>query len=97
MPQETDPRTWRQEVEKRLNGLLGRAMSLITAMDCMEADCDREETANEEPLLGWTVLGPSNGGANDDRQADDSDLEDGGDTHGPSLGSRLLNRFSLAA
>lgn len=53
-PQGVDPRTWRQEVEKRLNDLLDRAMSLITALDLMEADCDLEETADDEPSLGWT-------------------------------------------
>jgi hypothetical protein len=52
MPQGTDLRTWRQEVEKRLDGLLDRAMSLITAMDCMEADCDREETAKRGAVAG---------------------------------------------
>lgn len=52
-PQGVDPRTWRQEVEKRLNDLLDRAMSLVTALDLMEADWDLEETADDEPRLGW--------------------------------------------
>ena len=56
-PQGVDPRTWRQEVEKRLNDLLDRAMSLITALDLMQADCDLEETADDEPSLGWTERG----------------------------------------
>lgn len=53
MPRGMDPRTWRQEVEKRLNDLLDRAMSLITALDLMEADCDLEDSADDEPSLGW--------------------------------------------
>ncbi|MER8373914.1 hypothetical protein [Mesorhizobium sp. M1406] len=47
-----DPRTWRQSVEKRLNDLLDRAMSLITALDVMEADFDLEDTADDKPSLG---------------------------------------------
>lgn len=53
MPKGMDPREWRQSVQKRLNDLLDRAMSLITALDLMEADCDLEETADDEPSLGW--------------------------------------------
>jgi hypothetical protein len=34
------PREWRQSVEKRLNDLLDRVMSLITALDLMEVDYD---------------------------------------------------------
>jgi hypothetical protein len=79
MPRGMNPRTWRQEVEKRLNDLLDRAMSLITALDLMEADCDLEETADDEPYLGWPDGRPQQGD-NDDREADDCDLEDGGDT-----------------
>lgn len=56
-PQGVDPRTWRQEVEKRLNDLLDRAMSLITALDVMEADCDLEDTGDDEPSLGWGLRG----------------------------------------
>ncbi|TPN57579.1 hypothetical protein FJ976_02775 [Mesorhizobium sp. B1-1-9] len=51
MPKGMDPREWRQSVETRLNDLLDRAMSLITALDCMEADCDLEDTADDEPSL----------------------------------------------
>ncbi|PZV37607.1 hypothetical protein B5V02_15085 [Mesorhizobium kowhaii] len=69
-PQGVDPRTWRQSVEKRLNDLLDRAMSLITALDLMEADCDLEETADDEPSLGCL----------DDLEQDNCDDEDGGDT-----------------
>ncbi|WP_095199877.1 hypothetical protein [Mesorhizobium carmichaelinearum] len=36
MPKGMNPREWRQSVEKRLNDLLDRAMSLITALDMME-------------------------------------------------------------
>jgi hypothetical protein len=53
MPKGMDPRTWRQSVEKRLNELLDRAMSLITALDMMEVDCELEDTADDEPSLGW--------------------------------------------
>lgn len=80
MPKGMNPREWRQSVEKRLNDLLDRAMSLITALDLMQADCDLESTDDDEPSLGWTERGPAAGGANDDREADDCDLEDGGDT-----------------
>lgn len=69
MPQGTDPRQWRQSVEKRLNDLLDRAMSLITALDCMEADCDLEETADDEPSLLCL----------DDREQDNCDDEDSHD------------------
>lgn len=48
MPKGMNPRQWRQSVEKRLNDLLDRAMSLITALDLMEADCDLEDTADDE-------------------------------------------------
>lgn len=68
-PRGMDPRTWRQEVEKRLNHLLDRAMSLITALDLMEADCDLEETADDEPSLGCL----------DDLEQDNCDDEEGGD------------------
>ncbi|TPJ50635.1 MULTISPECIES: hypothetical protein [unclassified Mesorhizobium] len=69
MPQGVDPRTWRQEVEKRLNDLLDRAMSLITALDLMEADCDLEDTADDEPSLGCL----------DDLEQDNCDNEENGD------------------
>lgn len=49
MPKGMDPRQWRQSVEKRLNDLLDRAMSLITALDLMEADCDLEDSHDAEP------------------------------------------------
>ncbi|ESW91707.1 hypothetical protein X773_01120 [Mesorhizobium sp. LSJC285A00] len=68
-PQGVDPRIWRQSVEKRLNDLLDRAMSLITALDCMEADCDLEETADDEPSLGCL----------DDLELDNADDEEGAD------------------
>ena len=89
-PQGVDPRTWRQEVEKRLNDLLDRAMSLITALDLMQADCDLEETADDEPSLGWTERGghgsasylAPNFPAGDvlDLEMDNCDDEEGGDT-----------------
>ncbi|WP_214471053.1 hypothetical protein [Mesorhizobium sp. dw_380] len=54
MPKGMNPREWRQSVEKRLNDLLDRAMSLITALDLMEADySDDEGTGDDEPSLGW--------------------------------------------
>ena len=86
MPKGMDPREWRQSVEKRLNDLLDCAMSLVTALDLMEVDCDLESTDDEEASLGWTVLGPNNGGANDDREMEESDLEESGDEHEASLG-----------
>ncbi|TJW05470.1 MAG: hypothetical protein E5W82_28935 [Mesorhizobium sp.] len=86
MPKGMDPRQWRQSVETRLNDLLDRAMSLITALDMMEVDCDLEDSADDENSLGWTDRGPVAGGANDDREADDSELEESGDEHEPSLG-----------
>ncbi|OBQ96036.1 hypothetical protein [Mesorhizobium sp. AA23] len=83
-PAGVDPRTWRQAIEAQLNDLLDRAMSLITALDLMEADReDLEDGADDEPYLGgWS-------GYNDDREADTSDHEDDG-TAEPSLGA--LNR-----
>lgn len=76
-PQGVDPRAWRQSVEKRLNDLLDRAMSLITALDLMEADCDLEETADDEPTLGWVDRG--NPGNTLDLELDNADDEDGHD------------------
>ncbi|TPK85329.1 hypothetical protein [Mesorhizobium sp. B2-4-17] len=94
MPPGIDPRTWRQEVQKRLNDLLDRAMSLITALDLMEADCDLEDGADAEPWLGWCALGPQTvrgfhdgrGSPYDDRELDNSDDEDDG-TEEPTLGA----------
>ncbi|UVK55090.1 hypothetical protein DBIPINDM_001580 [Mesorhizobium sp. AR02] len=87
MPKGMDPRQWRQSVEKRLNDLLDRAMSLITALDVMEAESmDLEEVGDDEPSIGWTARGPQAGGLNDDCELDDADREDSGDEHEPSLG-----------
>ncbi len=47
-PHGVNPRIWRQSVERRLNDLLDRAMSLITALDLMDTDCDLEDTADDE-------------------------------------------------
>ncbi|RWE26627.1 MAG: hypothetical protein EOS41_05705 [Mesorhizobium sp.] len=61
MPKGMDPRTWRQALEKQINDLFDRAASLITALDCMEADCDLEDDGDEysgdehEPSLSWTL------------------------------------------
>ncbi|MER9167317.1 hypothetical protein NKI12_08020 [Mesorhizobium australicum] len=71
-PEGMDPRQWRQSVEKRLNELLDSAMSLITALDLMEVDCDLEDTADDEPSLGQC----------DDREQDNADDEEGGDLEG---------------
>lgn len=85
IPDGVDPRTWRQAIEAQLNDLLDRAMSLIDALDCMEADCDLEDGADAEPWLGWSERGPSAIMPwNDDLRAsphDDRELEDehGGD------------------
>ncbi|MER9171218.1 hypothetical protein NKI12_28610 [Mesorhizobium australicum] len=96
MPKGMDPRKWRQEVGKRINELLDQSMALITALDLMEADCDMEETADDEPSLGWTDRGPQatsnmfldgRGSAYDDREGDTSDWEDGADDE-HSLGWR---------
>ncbi|RVC64056.1 hypothetical protein [Mesorhizobium sp.] len=84
MPVGMDPREWRQSVEKRLNDLLDRAMSLITALDMMEVDCDLEAGEDDEPSLGWcTGYGPGN---TEDLERDDSDMEDDG-TEEPTLGA----------
>lgn len=91
MPRGMDPRQWRQSVEKRLNDHLDCAMSLITALDLMEADCDLESTDDDEPSLGWTERGgsglasysaPNLGHGSDtcDLELDNADDEDGGDT-----------------
>ncbi|MER9449324.1 MULTISPECIES: hypothetical protein [unclassified Mesorhizobium] len=88
-PQGTDARIWRQSVEKRLNDLLDRAMSLISALDCMEADCDLEETADDEPSLGWAHNGGQSflsgtapnlpAGDTCDLELDNADDEEGAD------------------
>ncbi|MER8923436.1 hypothetical protein [Mesorhizobium sp. M0802] len=92
MPKGTDPRIWRQSVEKRLNDLLDRAMSLITALDLMQADCDLEETADDEPSLGWAHNGGQSflsgtapnlpAGDTCDLELDNADDEDGADAEG---------------
>jgi hypothetical protein len=86
IPEGMDPRTWRQQVEKQLNDLLDRAMSLITALDLMEAATeDLEDGADAEPWLGWGERGPGacvswqldgRGSPHDDRELED---EHGGD------------------
>ncbi|WP_143748671.1 hypothetical protein [Mesorhizobium sophorae] len=84
MPKGMDPREWRQSVEKRLNDLLDGAMSLITALDLMEADCDLEDGADDEPSLGWTLAGRL--GETCDLEQDTSDDEP--DSEGePMLGA----------
>ncbi|RUW62106.1 hypothetical protein [Mesorhizobium sp. M7A.F.Ca.US.008.03.1.1] len=77
MPAGMDPRTWRQEVGKRINELLDQSMALITALDLMEADCDLEDTADDEPSLGWTARGGP--GDTCDLELDNADDEDGHD------------------
>ncbi|RUV00543.1 hypothetical protein EOA79_20280 [Mesorhizobium sp. M1A.F.Ca.IN.020.03.2.1] len=60
---------------------------LISLLDLMEADCDLEDGADDEPSLGWcTGYGP---GDTLDLEADDCDDEDDG-TAEPSPGA--LNR-----
>jgi hypothetical protein len=78
IPAGVDARTWRQSLETRLNDLLDRAMSLITALDLMEADCDMEDTADDEPTLGWVGNGQS-GNTLDLEQDNNCDDEDGHD------------------
>lgn len=74
-PYGMDPRQWRQSVQKRLNDHLDGAMSLITALDLMEADCDLEDGADAEPSIG-----------EDDREQDNSDYEP--DSEGePTMGA----------
>lgn len=88
-PKGVDPREWRQSVERRLNDLLDRAMSLITALDMMEVDCDLEETDDDEPSLGWGHRGGQSflsgtapnlpPGDTTDLELDNCDDEEGGD------------------
>jgi hypothetical protein len=83
IPEGIDPRTWRQEVERHLNELLDRAMSLITALDMMEAGTeDLEDGADAEPSLGWGEGGPracfhwpadGRGSSHDDRELECED------------------------
>jgi hypothetical protein len=80
MPKGMDPRQWRQSIQKRLNDHLDRAMSLITALDLMEADCDLEDTADDEPSLGWVDRGQP--GNTLDLELDNCDGEDGHDVEG---------------
>lgn len=71
-----DPRAWRQSVQRRLNDHLGRAMSLTTGLDLMEADCDLEDTSDDEPSLLCL----------DDLEQDNSDYEPGGEGE-PTMGA----------
>lgn len=107
IPEGMDPRTWRQEVEKHLNELLDRAMSLITALDMMEAGTeDLEDGVDAEPWLGWGERGPrfmasassldGSGSMHDDRELDDADLEHSGDEFEPSLGWSAATDQNLA-
>ncbi len=81
IPAGTDPRTWRQAVEARINDLLDQSMALITALDTMEADADLEDNGDEEHTLGWLERGPQRVGTdNTDRELDEADDEDGGDS-----------------
>ncbi|MES0053430.1 hypothetical protein NKJ66_07370 [Mesorhizobium sp. M0078] len=79
-PQGVDPRIWRQSVEKRLNDLLDRAMSLITALDLMQADVDLEDGADDETSLGCL----------DDLELDNADDEEGGDAEPDSDGEHIM-------
>ena len=106
MPKGMDPQQWRQSVEKRLNDLLDRAMSLITALDLMEADCDLEDGADGEPWLGWGGKGLSTvtssfqdgrGSPHDDRELDDADDEEGGDAEPSQDGEHIMWGDDLAS
>ena len=88
MPRGMDPRQWRQSLEKRLNDLLDRAMSLITALDMMEIDCDLEDTADDEPSLGWVDRGQSGGTL--DLELDNCDDEDGHDAEPSEDGEYIM-------
>ncbi|WP_192177574.1 hypothetical protein [Mesorhizobium amorphae] len=57
-------------------------MSLITALDMMEVDCDLEETADDEPSLGCL----------DDLELDNCDDEDGGGNGRCSAPSNAIQR-----
>jgi hypothetical protein len=55
--------------------------NLIALMDEIDGDENLEESGDEEASLGWPERGPgAAGGHYDDREADDADDEDGGDT-----------------
>ena len=45
-----DPKEWRKAIETRLNELLDQSFALITALDCMEADCDLEDDGDQRKL-----------------------------------------------
>ncbi|AZO38650.1 MAG: hypothetical protein EOS81_10555 [Mesorhizobium sp.] len=62
--------------------------ALIDMLDDLSPDPDLEDSADDEPSLGWTGRGPEassnmfldgRGSAYDDREADDSDYEPNGD------------------
>lgn len=67
--------------------LAGSIEALIDMLDDLSPDPDLEDDGNAEPWLGWSGNGPralsfdldGRGSAYDDREADDSDLEDNGD------------------
>ena len=89
MPAGMDPKEWRKAIETRLNELLDQSFALITALDCMEADCDLEENGDLENWLGWTARGTAGNCDNTDFELDDCDDEDGNDAepdqHGESV------------
>ena len=96
MPKGMDPREWRQSVQKRLNDHLDRAMSLITALDLMEADCDLEDGGDDEPMMGAIEL---RSGSQEDWAGDrprlpghdecEAENEYGGDTNDEAQGGQL--------
>jgi hypothetical protein len=53
---------------------------LIDMLDAMSPDPDLEDTADDEPSLGSTLIGSYQNGTTDDREGDFADFEDSGDT-----------------
>lgn len=56
---------------------------LISFLDVQDGDENLEDDGNEEPILGWPAHGPqalSKVMDNDDREVEDENDEDGGDT-----------------
>lgn len=84
LPSGVDPASWREAINRRIDGHLADVDALLLALDAMTSDPDLETSDDGEPWLGWVGTGPTSCDSGDDREVDNSDWEDGGDCE-PSL------------
>jgi len=77
IPEGISPEAWRKALAARIALHLNRIDNLIAALDAADADPDLEDTADDEPWLGWVEGGPRDIDYSnvDDREGDGSDDE----------------------